>query len=132
MAYHRNVQRISAILLLAVFSFSLSVPAILADSNSTLPACCRRDGKHHCAMMDMQDQQSSSSGAGFHAAQQKCPYFPKAGAEQAHSKILPPRVSAAIFASILSHPAAQAQTEAQYRTSFSRARQKRGPPLFFS
>jgi hypothetical protein len=37
-----------------------------------------------------------------------------------------------VFAAIVSHPAAHAQTEARYRISFSRAWQKRGPPALLS
>jgi hypothetical protein len=43
--------RLSAILLSAFFSFSLISPAVFAaDPDASLPACCRRDGKHHCAV----------------------------------------------------------------------------------
>ena len=40
------MRRVPAILLLAVFSFSLISPALFAsETESNLPACCRRDGK---------------------------------------------------------------------------------------
>ena len=47
-----------------------------ADSSSNLPACCRNDGKHHCAMAarlsNLQDQRESR----FRGALEKCPYRP--------------------------------------------------------
>src|ERR1700743_3776323 len=45
------MRRAQALLLLGLFSFALISPALLAaDPDSALSACCRRDGKHHCAM----------------------------------------------------------------------------------
>jgi hypothetical protein len=38
----------------------------------------------------------------------------------------------AIFAELVSHPSIHRQTEAKYRVSFSRSRQKRGPPVVLS
>jgi hypothetical protein len=110
-------------LLLAVFSFSLIAPALLADEDSNLPACCRRLGEHHCVM-------AASGGASF--IQERCPHFPSGSASLAASGMAVARSSQAVFAAVLSHPAAHAQTEARYRISFSRAWQKRGPPALLS
>ena len=114
------MQRISAVLLLALFSFPLISPAVFADADSKLPACCRRDGKHRCARMSIVDQQESS-GLAVKSAQQKCPYFPKASAVPAYSKTVLLKATLTIFAPIVSHPAIQSQTEVRYRTSLSRS-----------
>jgi hypothetical protein len=37
-----------------------------------------------------------------------------------------------MFSNIVCHPASRAQTEANYRISYNRAAQKRGPPSFSS
>lgn len=121
-----------SIMLLVVFSTSLIGPALFADGDSNLPACCRRDGRHHCAMLDSMGQQESSAGPLIQSARMKCPVFPKVGPVSAYSKALGLKASEAIFASIVRHPAVQPQTEALYRVSFSRASQKRGPPALLS
>jgi hypothetical protein len=121
------VRQAWSILLLVVFGTSLIGPALFAASDSNLPACCRRDGKHHCAMLDSMGQESPA-GPAIQSARMKCPVFPKVGPVSAYSKALGLRASEAIFASIVRHPAVQPQIEALYRVSFSRASQKRGPP----
>ena len=110
-------------LLLAVFSFSLIAPALLADEDSNLPACCRRLGEHHCVI-------AATGEAGF--IQERCPHFPSGSASLAASGMVAVTPAQAVFAAIVSHPAAHAQTEARYRISFSRAWQKRGPPALLS
>jgi hypothetical protein len=67
------VRRFPAILLLALFSFSLLSPVSGSDSDANLPACCRLAGKHHCAMR--MDGGDSQSGPGFRA-NGKCPLYP--------------------------------------------------------
>jgi hypothetical protein len=119
------VRRSWAILLLAVFSFTLIGPAVFASADAKLPACCARGGKHHCSSMSTVD----TPGQAFQATRQPCPYYPKGGAVPVHTYAALHYGSQTFFASIQSHPAVHAQTEAQYRTSFSRSRQKRGPPI---
>ncbi len=43
-------------------------------------------------------------------------------------KTFVPEASAAFYGSLISHPTQHAQIEARGRISFSRTRQKRGPP----
>jgi hypothetical protein len=120
------VRRSWAILLLAVFSLSLISPVVFASSDAKLPACCTRTGKHHCNSMSA--AADLSDGPALHARQQ-CPAYPKGGAVPVHSNAVLHSTSRTFFAAIQSHPAVHAQTEARYRTSFSRSRQKRGPPI---
>jgi hypothetical protein len=131
MEYHRAVQRACAILLLVFFSFSLIGPEAFVDSDSKLPACCRRGGKHHCASMDPAHKQESAATPAVKATRQ-CASFPKTDGVRALSTTTLPPASQAFFASIVTHPAVQPQTEARQRISFSRSRQKRGPPISLS
>jgi hypothetical protein len=117
------MHRIWAMLLVAVFSFTLIDPGVFAAGERNLPACCRAGGKHHCAAGGHQ----SSSGPALQSG--ACPRF---SIEQA----APPaplagevKLSQAIFAAIVSHPTAQPQDEAFGRVSFDRSSRKRGPPL---
>jgi hypothetical protein len=119
--------------LLAAFSFPLIGPALIAsDAESNLPSCCRRAGKHHCAMIGMADGQDLSSGAAARATREKCPKFPTSGAVPGYSKTVLLKSALTLSASLTSLPAVQSQAEARYRASFSRSRQKRGPPILLS
>jgi len=123
------VKRFAAVLLLGVFSFLLIAPAALAqDPETQLPACCRTHGKHRC----MLPPASQSGGPSFRAQNERCPLFPGAGAFAPYQHSFTLTASQQFFARIASHPAAQAQTEALYRISYSRTGQKRGPPVNLS
>ena len=129
--YNCLVQRVAAILLLVLFSFSLTATFALADSGSKLPECCRRDGKHHCSTMGStmtQDAMQTSSGPAVRPAAEKCPNYPRGGPSSPYGKNPLARATRIVVAPLASHPAGPAQTEALYRISFSRVRQKRGPP----
>lgn len=141
MQYPKCVRRVPAIVLLVLFNFALIGPVWIgdADSRANLPACCRRDGKHHCAMSQgaMSEQAMSQammpreSGPAL-SANTKCPLYPAATATTAQDAT-PLTVSMAQSAiSYIVRAAGTTQNEAGYRISFSRARQKRGPPALLS
>ena len=119
------MRRFSAILLVALFSFSLIGPAVFAsETDSNLPECCRRAGIHHCATMAGQPE--SSSGPSMQAG--KCPFFPVVSAVPVSRADSVPGVSHTIHTGFVSQPALRPQTIALCRASYSRADQKRGPP----
>jgi hypothetical protein len=72
-----------AALLLAAISFSLLGPALAAASTSQLPACCRRDGKHHCSAMAAEHAATAFPDLRLQA---RCPQFPSAKATSPSSK----------------------------------------------
>jgi hypothetical protein len=113
-------------ILLASLSFPLIAPLLIADTESNLPPCCRRNGKHHCAMMATVE--GASSGRAFRAIQPKCPCFPAANTVPANPNAALLRSLPEFSALLFSRPAGQARTAAGYRISFNRSRQKRGPP----
>lgn len=123
------MRRALATFLLAVFSFPLIAPALSADAASNLPECCRRGGKHHCAMA-MED--ASATGVSFRPIQPRCPLYPSAPATPVGELAVILTKSCAIFGLVISHPAIHLQTEACYRVSFDRSSQKRGPPVVLS
>jgi hypothetical protein len=120
------VRGIVAILLAALFSFSLISPIFASDADGRVPACCRRAGEHGCAM------KSGASSAGTFVQSARCRFFPPTKAIPPGRAVGLPAIAQAIFAGLLSHPASRSQTEAQYRISYSRSRQVRGPPEFLS
>ena len=82
------MRRAFASLLLAVFSFPLIAQSLLANAVSELPSCCRRSGKHRCAMAEKSGRVATPDGPALTAAQPKCPLFPAAQAVPAHSKTI--------------------------------------------
>jgi len=126
-----GMRRVWATWLLAEFAFSIIGPAVFADSETQLPGCCRRLGKHHCAATRALPREESS-GPAFENIGKKCPYFPAGRVVPAHEYTWLLRATQTISVSIASHPAAPVQSEARYRVSFSRSRQKRGPPFLLS
>jgi hypothetical protein len=119
------MRRFLAMLLVAGFSFSLIAPVVLAaDPDAKLPPCCRRDGKHHCAMMS--DQAGSPEGPSLRAA--GCALFSTGRATPAGKTAGLCGAPRAIFAGLVGSRAIPARTEALCRSSYSRAGQKRGPP----
>jgi hypothetical protein len=123
------MRRALATFLLAVFSFPLIAPAVFADAESNLPECCRRGGKHRCAMMI---GEAPATGVSFRSIQPRCPLYPGAPATPAGEFIAVLESSWAIFGLVVSHPAIHVQTEAGYRISLGRSSQKRGPPVVLS
>src|SRR6266851_4873671 len=92
-------------LLPALFSFSLIAPALFADSAPSVPACCRRDGKHHCAMTSEPGEASPSTAPAISALQRRCPDFPKGGAVAPSAKTVLQKSPAVIGAPPLTHVA---------------------------
>jgi hypothetical protein len=127
-----RLRRLIAISLLATLGLPFVPPllALTARSESNLPACCRRNGKHHC-MMGMADRSLRTGGdPQFTAPAEKCPYSP-AAVIATHGNTFAPPLAQALFAALVAHPAIAAQTESKLRISLSRSRQKRGPPTSF-
>jgi hypothetical protein len=73
------MRRALALLLLAVIGSPLLTPLLLAGARAELPTCCRRDGKHHCAMGGVAGT-ASPEAPSLKRFQPKCPFFPKPGA----------------------------------------------------
>jgi len=115
------MRRAVAISLMMLFSFALIAPLLAPDADANLPACCRRNGKHHCMMRNRTGQK------GFTTLTETCPCNP-AGSCAVHSVTYKPETAKQFYAQMVSHPACAAQTEALCRIAFLRSHQKRGPP----
>lgn len=118
---------ISLAVLFAVIAPSFFILADLNTPNENkLPACCRRDGKHHCAMMAVTVEPSSE--LQIKAEPPVCPFRSQASTAAFATTYLPV-ASAVHFAGLESHPAIHEQTRASLRVSEVRSHQKRGPPI---
>jgi hypothetical protein len=116
------VRRVLAVALLGLFSFSLIAPAVFAsEPESRLPACCRRLGKHHCAM----DAEAGSS-PGPSMQPSWCRLFAGSAVKSLPVAGLLTAVRASI--AMVSAPAYRPSTNAPYQVSYRSTCQKRGPP----
>ncbi|MGD0443609.1 MAG: hypothetical protein ABSA39_06700 [Edaphobacter sp.] len=122
------MRRLLSAILLLVFSLPLISPvlALASDSDLNLPACCRRNGAHHCTRI-MHPADPSHSGTSVSTISQRCPSYPAVVAQIRHGD-LSCHTASLIFAGIVSHPAIKPQTHACARVALDRSRQKRGPP----
>jgi hypothetical protein len=118
-------------LLISVFSFPLIAPILLENTTSDLPSCCRRNGKHHCAMVDIAHREGLPADLSLQASGLKCPIFPKAGFVAVSSKTtvlsVSPRVGPPHFFRLAIHK----NNENRPRIAFRGSAPKRGPPVIF-
>jgi hypothetical protein len=77
------MRRALAILLALFFSLGPLAAALGAENGSRLPACCRRDGKHHCAMSEQAMAGALATALGSElvfSAPAHCPFYPHVAA----------------------------------------------------
>lgn len=120
------MRRAQALFLIALFSVSLIAPALFAsDPSANLPACCRKGGKHHCATILA--MMAESSGPALKTG--TCADYPlaKLGPVAPNSSFAPSAV--AIFGLEAAHRGIGTQAQLFAHGSYSRAGQKRGPPV---
>ncbi|QHS53506.1 hypothetical protein [Edaphobacter sp. 12200R-103] len=124
------MRKVLAIALMAIFGMPLFAPLVASGalSEASLPACCRRNGKHHCSMTMRNGGFLADHAPAWQAPLERCPYYP-ARTTTSPSSTLAMIAAPSIFAELVSHPTGHAQTESKLRISRDRARQKRGPPF---
>ena len=124
------MRRFLSISLLLLFTLPLVAPLFAASmAEADLPACCRRTGKHHCAMAAIaQESSNATAKTKIARVRDRCPYNPTSPVI-VNLPFVPDDIRTAIFAGVLSQPACHAQTEVCPRTSRDRSHQKRGPPV---
>ncbi len=126
--YNETVRRLLASLLLNVLAFALIAPAISVRTDSQLPACCRANGKHKCAMLAKR-YSSGVSETGKALVSEQCPYSHSSGtlgtAFQLPGFTVTTRFSRAATIAGIVRP----EIVRQVRWTNSRSHCKRGPPL---
>ena len=123
------MRRTIALALTILFGFAPIAPLFAPDADASLPACCRRNGKHHCSMR--MTGQLTGNQKGFTAVSEKCPCGP-IGACAVHSPTFQPPAAQRFYAETVFHPARAPQTEARRRIACLRSHQKRGPPTLLA
>jgi hypothetical protein len=119
------MRRAVAHTLLMIFSWMLIAPLFAWDADAGLPACCRRNGKHHCTMSRM--GQAGGNEKGFTSVSEKCPCLPAITCAVHAAKYMPV-AGQRFYAEVTFHPVYAPQTSARFGISFLRGHQKRGPP----
>ena len=124
----RRMRRLIALALLCLSGFGSITSTLFAETGWQLPACCRKSGKHHCAMQMPTEVGGISQRSQLQALAPKCgcPIPESTAALYAHAGTL--SAARVYYGLVLSHPAVPTQTEALRRISFTRSGQKRGPP----
>lgn len=126
------MRRVLSISLLVISLWAMIVPLLAHDADSDLPPCCRRDGKHHCAMMDAYLRMKASGAPTFSAPPMRCPMYPQPGSRaQLRGPVNVGIIATARFvmSAAISHESATAQPFALRQGDFARAHGKRGPPI---
>ena len=119
------MRRLLSLVLLAAFGLPIVAPmfALGQDPDAGLPICCRRHGKHHCAMLEARNKESAAP-----SLIARCPFFPQSAVAPvtgAHLIVFhPPRLSASFAAAF----APAARTETHRPIARDSAHHKRGPP----
>ncbi|MGD0735288.1 MAG: hypothetical protein ABR976_09085 [Terracidiphilus sp.] len=123
----REMRRTFSIFLILFFGLGPLAATLHADDDSSLPACCRRHGAHHCAMSGPAAMLAQSDGKPILTAPSTCPYFP--GYTVASSPA--PLALAALpisLPALLAQPHSPITARAAARLSQLRTRAGRGPP----
>jgi len=126
--YNRSVRRLLALSLLLLLSFPLAAPlfALSANSEANLPACCRRNGAHHCAMKMQRTGIAAQQTTAF-STPMKCPFYPGAATLVRHNDARLHTV-AGLLVETVDDPVIKLTSYTHVRIDLDTAWQKRGPP----
>lgn len=123
-------RHVVATVLGACFVASLCRPLLNPSPEASIPACCRRDGKHHCAAMASYLAQERSEPDGkprFNRAPEQCPYRLSTFAPTAPQS-LGSSQSPAFYTSVERQLGILPFAEVRAHAPRSRSHFRRGPP----
>ncbi|MEO6922457.1 MAG: hypothetical protein ABI142_01400, partial [Bryocella sp.] len=123
------MRKLIAIAILAFLGlpFATSAFALMPMDSASLPACCRKAGKHHCAMTPEERGLLLDTKHRLGSLPSKCPFAPQA-THVSQVSWGPAPAAQRLFVFPPRRVSAQAQVKCQLRISEDRSRQKRGPP----
>jgi len=120
------MRRIFSILLALFFGFGPLSAALPGSDDASLPACCRRHGAHHCAMMAMLSSRQHNFTPTF-SAPPTCPYYP-GSAITLFAPVHALAVSTAAMPSLRTHAYEHSSSPTRVASLLGRAHAGRGPP----
>jgi len=124
------MRRLTAIAVLFLLLCLWGTPILLALSNRSednLPACCRRNGKHHCMMSMAERRQLSGQRRQVAPPAEKCPYAP-ARVAAVHNELFAIPASRSILTDFVADSARLMRAESPPRIAGADSFYKRGPP----
>jgi len=131
--YNQAVRRLLAFSLLLFFNLPMVSPlfALSANSEANLPACCRRNGAHHC---NMQMPPAASNGPAISSIPEKCPAYPRPATlvRISHAQL---QGEAFVFAIPTAAAFVKPHAQTRAKAAIKSLHHKRGPPTrqnFFS
>jgi len=127
MSYHDPVRRLIATALLALFSISLLSPLFAANFDTSVPACCRRDGKHRCSMRPAHASSESGPGA---RENDRCPLYQQIFLSQSRAPVAAAPQTSSLFVSDRSRSLDVRFDSVSSSIASLSAHLQRGPPSF--
>jgi len=122
------MRRLLAIFLLCALGLPMAMPLFAAavDQDTGLPACCRRNGTHHCSSMTA-GTSALPSGTHVVASREKCPAYPAATTS---IRTMDASLVAAspLFTELPRRVAETTAVEVRTVSDLSRSQHERGPP----
>ena len=118
------MRRTFATLLLAVISFPLIGAPLFAQTLPSVPACCLRNGQHHCEATGV-----GSSSGGPAVVSARCPLWPGPAIASRELKTPLPVARLQTGSPLLWQPAFFASSPRPFRAAAKGTPNKRGPPL---
>jgi hypothetical protein len=121
--------RATASAVIAFLLLPLSLPLFQPDTESLLPACCRGNGKHHCALMARlrSSEQSQTARPALRGAPAACPFRSLLFVRAAPYGLGVP-THPTWRAQVVSRPRVILSAVLQARNSGARNHHERGPP----
>jgi hypothetical protein len=122
------VRKCLAILLL-IFNglpYARSLTLLGSEDGYRLPACCQRNGKHHCMLGSLE---SAVNSAAWKASLENCPYSPGKIVPVFHRRLLGVPAIYGVPGNLRGSARLITSTTPRRSRSLSGARSERGPPV---
>jgi len=119
------MRRALAITLLAIFGWMPMAAIFAPGAEASLPPCCRRHGRHHCAMQRLLARCGRPDGPP--AFEERCPYAGRHGAA-AQMRLPRPERAAHVVTTAVEEAAQAAEIAAWRESVFCESSPQRGPP----